>query len=327
MDRSLTLSKIFDFIKQKKYHLITVLIIITIFCSIWFMSHGTSYSENNSTSAINTTEFVKTSTSLTTTQETTTTILPIITRDYDSVFDYLIDAVETSETSLTTIQATNATILPIITLNNYSVFDYDSVFDYLIDGNENFETMSKYRYETKTTEFVKTKSIPATTVILPMIKRGWNYNNVFNNLIFFDKENRTIKIQPHENVNLTFLFEAISNIFGKNKRLDQFTIENKYIEKLEENFSGSIRIYRIRIINCPKLKYIHRNSFGNQAKSIKYFYAAANLTSIHDSDYDLFKLINSMKNCEEIIMNPFDNELRTIKLKKLKKLSFDGLYS
>lgn len=338
MDRSLTSQIYVILLSRRNLITVPVLIIIIIICSKWFTSNGTSSSGNNST-------FTKKLTSLTT-QETTisTTILPIITRENDSVFDYLIDAnenfktmnkyryetkttefLEASKKSLT-IQATNATILPIITLDDDSVFDYDPVFDYLIDGNENFKTMSYYRYKTKTNEFVKTTSILATTTISP-IEQGLNYNNVLNYLIIFGRGNRTAMIQPYENVDWKFLFEAIEHHLSKDKHLEEFTIENQYLERISENFTGAIRIDRVRIRNSPKLKYMHWNSFGNQAKFIKQFHAAANLTTINDSDYDLFKLINSMENSEEIIMNSFDSKLRQIELKELKKLSFNGLHS
>ena len=161
----------------------------------------------------------------------------------------------------------------------------------------------------------------STTTILPTTTP--DYDSLFDNLIFVNEVHRTIRFYRYEKINLKRLFKAVDWKY-KDKHFKELTILNDCIESIDEDILGNIRIDTIKIKNCLKLKYIHWNAFGNQAKFIIKFSATVNLTS---SKHDLFKLINSMANCEEIIMNPFGNELRPIKLNKLKKLDFDGLYS
>ena len=86
----------------------------------------------------------------------------------------------------------------------------------------------------------------------------------------------------------------------------------------------------IYIQSCMNLKRIHWNAFGKQTEKIKIFTAWNNLPilrSERNTDYDLFKLINSLVNCDVIATKSFENEVKPIKLSKLKKLAIDGLYS
>ena len=60
-------------------------------------------------------------------------------------------------------------------------------------------------------------------------------------------------------------------------------------------------LYHVHIQKCPKLKQIHWNAFGTKTENIKKFwYDFSIFSSNPDGHYDLFKLINSLVNCEEI---------------------------
>ena len=49
-----------------------------------------------------------------------------------------------------------------------------------------------------------------------------------------------------------------------------------------------------------------------------------NLKSEPQTDYDLTQLINSMINCQEIVMSSFDDQVEQIHLENLKKLHLIG---
>lgn len=112
-------------------------------------------------------------------------------------------------------------------------------------------------------------------------------------------------------------------IDGKMLVLDDKNIGLK--QSLEHvNFHG-INYDEIFIKKCPTLERIHWKAFGNECHQIKTFYAwnqLPNLKSETNTNYDLFKLINSLVNCKGIDINSFHNELQPIKLNKLKYLSF-----
>ena len=89
------------------------------------------------------------------------------------------------------------------------------------------------------------------------------------------------------------------------------------------------QLKKISIYSCPNLKRIHWNAFGQQTQYIKQFQCSSSpkLTTKQNSNYDLFKLINSLVDCEHIYVYPFDNELQPIKLNNLKRLDLVGGYS
>lgn len=168
----------------------------------------------------------------------------------------------------------------------------------------------------KTTQFVETTEVLTTL----------DYNSHFNGSIYINETERTIKIDKYTNVSLKDLFKAVDRKY-EDKNFNQLEIENEYIESIDEDVLGEIRIDNITIKDCPNLKQIHCKAFGKQTQFIKQFKAydkLPNLISIHNNEYDLYKLIYLFDGCERIDMKSFNKELQTIKLNKLKRIFFNG---
>lgn len=114
------------------------------------------------------------------------------------------------------------------------------------------------------------------------------------------------------------------------KHFKKLILSNELIQTIEDNDFDEIGFDEIKIENCRNLKQIHWNAFGKQSKIVKKFVAYSysnklpNLISKPKTDYDLYKLVNSLVNCQEIRMKPFNNKLQFIKLNKLKILDLDG---
>ena len=123
-------------------------------------------------------------------------------------------------------------------------------------------------------------------------------------------------------------FNLLSKYSGQH--FDKLLIENSSIQSIEDESLSKISFDEIEIINYKRLKRIHRNAFGKQSVSIKRFIAWNGIPCLESeipssqSNYDLTQLINSLSNCEEIVMMPYQHEVPQLKLSKLKKLSLNG---
>ena len=134
-----------------------------------------------------------------------------------------------------------------------------------------------------------------------------------DNRYFDDKSKENQWNQCNEKYNKKILFNLVIN--------------DNDLESIEDNDFSDKRYNRIYIINGAKLQRIHWNAFGIQNDKIERFFAwkeLPNLISIENSEYNLIKLINSMINCKEIRIKPFDHKLQQIKLNGLKWLTIDG---
>lgn len=143
-------------------------------------------------------------------------------------------------------------------------------------------------------------------------------------IVFVDEENEIVSFNQKAKLNFKYLMEVI-NIKYKNykKQFSELIIENEDIESIEKNDFSEIRFDKIWFRNCPNLKQIHWKAFGKNTQNIKEFYIGSlpKLESIPNTDYDLYELINSLINCEEIIVNSFHHELQAIKLRNLKRFT------
>ena len=183
---------------------------------------------------------------------------------------------------------------------------------------------------------------------------GFEYGNTKNEWLFKDENILNKKLFGIEN-----LVKCIDNVFinkkreeiliiGKNNfhiksaftkkiqnKLNKFSykilkVENGLIDIIDENSFAKFKFKEIQITNCPKLKRIHKNSFGKNSKNIKKFYALNglyNLSSKPRSDFDLIELINNLVNCEKIMITSFGKTIYSIKLKNLEEIIFDGEFS
>lgn len=201
-------------------------------------------------------------------------------------------------------------------------------------NNQTSETTKLSATELSTTELSTTISITSSSATTTTTKKPFDickpntnttdYDSVFGKLIFIDDEYRIIRFNQTEKLDLKFLFEAV-NCTYEDEHFEELYIENQYIQSINEDILGEIRIDEIYIQDCQNLEYIHYNAFGNQTKFIKKFKVMENLPnlkSVHNSDYDLYRLINLLVNCEYIHIKSFDKELKSIKLNKLKELYF-----
>lgn len=109
---------------------------------------------------------------------------------------------------------------------------------------------------------------------------------------------------------------------------NQFDFNDKSIISVEKHFFEGMNLVKIDISWYDNLEKIHCNSFGKQSNQIKEFRAEflPKLKSQSNTKYDLFKLINSLTNCEVIKMHPFFDELQRIKLKNLKRIELNDEY-
>lgn len=148
--------------------------------------------------------------------------------------------------------------------------------------------------------------------------------------IIINEISRKISFNPEGRLNIKYLIE-IANL--KYKHFDKYfkvlTIENNFLESIEESDFGEIGVDEVNLQNCPNLKQIHWNVFGQHSGKIQLLNLSRlpNLISYSNSDYNLFKLINSAVNCEEIKISPFHNELQPIILNNLIKLDLNGFDS
>ena len=149
--------------------------------------------------------------------------------------------------------------------------------------------------------------------------------------IFVHENNQEISFKENGKLDSKYLIAVVNIEYTNRQRhFKRLYIQNNHIESIEENDFDGIRFDEISIKFCPKLKQIHWNAFGQQSKLIKKFnsfYYLPDLTSKPNTDYDLFKLINSLICCEEIEMFSFYNELQLIKLNNLKTFIFCGYSS
>ena len=146
------------------------------------------------------------------------------------------------------------------------------------------------------------------------------------NTVFVDQGMKGIGFSKKGQLDFKYLIASVNYQYkncGKHFKL--LYIYNDDIESIEENDFDGIRFDEIQI-KCPNLKRIHWNAFGQQAQYIKKFECrySRKLTTKQNSNYDLFKLINSLVGCEEINMESFGNELQPINLNNLKRLKLNG---
>ena len=156
----------------------------------------------------------------------------------------------------------------------------------------------------------------------------FNNYEIFKKSVFIN-ENEKVIINCRDEMDLKILFRFI-RLFSENSSFKKLIIECQLLHSIEEDILEDIGFDEIYIQSCMNLKRIHWNAFGKQTEKIKIFTAWNNLPilrSERNTDYDLFKLINSLVNCDVIATKSFENEVKPIKLSKLKKLAIDGLYS
>ena len=153
--------------------------------------------------------------------------------------------------------------------------------------------------------------------------------------LYFNYSNQTKDPSENEEINLlvrdTNIWSEKLDLFNEKSpnHVEMLKIEENNIESIEENDFNEIRIDKIEIRDCP-IKRIHWSAFGKHSENVKELIARdkiTNLKSYPKTDYDLFKLINSLLNCELIYIKSFHAELQSINLSNLRKLWFDGLDS
>ena len=127
-----------------------------------------------------------------------------------------------------------------------------------------------------------TQMIDATNKFMSRVLTTGNINlqNFENELkpvggkqFFIDGEKKIIKFTYKEELDLKYLFKLISRaLLHKNeietselKDFDQLWITNNLIESIEDDVLDEISFEKINIM-CDKLKLIHWNAFGGQAK-------------------------------------------------------------
>ena len=157
------------------------------------------------------------------------------------------------------------------------------------------------------------------------------FDKIFGVKIYFDEEKLEIRFDHKEQLDLKYLIKHLNTtLFMMNDETSRHFIlnfSNELLESIEENDFDEICFDEIDIYRCPKLKQIHWNAFGKQIKNIQRFFVLNEVASKLNTDYDLYKLINSLINCEEIHCFSFDYVLQPIKLNKLKSLVLDGYKS
>lgn len=149
----------------------------------------------------------------------------------------------------------------------------------------------------------------------------------FSDNVYIDENSKEVIIKGNHNIDLKMVIDSLAEFnFG----IKTLKIENKSITSIEENSFGGFNFKVLLIVNCEKLKNIHKNAFGENSKNILKIFilkGIANLTSTQNNDYDLIELINSLTNCEQIVMSSFGETIYSIKLSKLKQIILDGQYS
>ena len=147
-------------------------------------------------------------------------------------------------------------------------------------------------------------------------------------IVFVDETTKTVSFDKKGKLKLKYIMEVINVKYKNyNKYFNELIIENEDIESIERNDFSEIRFDKIVIKVCPNLKQIHWQAFGKNTQSIKDFYVDKYLPKLEsgsNTDYDLYKLINSLINCETIHMNSFDDQLQPIKLRNLKRFTCSG---
>ena len=157
------------------------------------------------------------------------------------------------------------------------------------------------------------------------------HNTTTQNEFFVDENAKMIWFNSKSNLNFKLLFQN-ANFKHKllHKHFKRLKLENEHIESIEENDFHDACVYEIKIQNCQNLKRIHYKAFGEHSDEIQIFHAFEDLPDLiskPETDYDLYKLINSFVCCEEIIIKSFDVQLQQIKLNSLKKLGLNGEHS
>lgn len=207
--------------------------------------------------------------------------------------------------------------------------------DQLHDGNnqiESFKTTTEQLTTLKNqtiniSSTVTTTTTPAAITITPTTTTTTTETpskpiNPDYVLTHINEQLRIIYTEELEKVNLKYLLEVV-NSTHENKHFNELYINNQYIESIDQDILGEIRIDYFVIWNSPNLERIHWNAFGNQTQFIQIFYVwdLPKLISKPKTEYDLYELINKLVGCEHIQIIPFDNQLKSIKLSKLKRLN------
>ena len=152
-----------------------------------------------------------------------------------------------------------------------------------------------------------------------------------NNDVHVDENAKMICFNSRGNLNFKLLIDNLNRRYRLfHKHFKKLKLENEDIESIENNDFDDVCCDEIKIQKCLNFKKIHYNAFGQHSDEIQVFHAfedLPDLTSEPGTDYDLYKLINSLVYCREIIIKSFDNELGLFKLKNLKKLGLDGFQS
>ena len=163
-----------------------------------------------------------------------------------------------------------------------------------------------------------------------LLKKKFNINyDDEQKIICFKPIRKTDDIKKFFNFINCYLdtFKENQNFEESHQRhFSELIVEDQFIEILQENVLGEICFDKIRIENCPNLRYIHKNAFGPKIHKIIRFEARYNLPNLtsEQNDYDLNNLIKSLVNCEFLIVKPFEVEINSINLKHLKVLWFES---
>ena len=151
-----------------------------------------------------------------------------------------------------------------------------------------------------------------------------NDNSVFGKLVFVDEEKQIIELSKERQLDLKSLLQAVSSKY-EDKHFKELRIDNQLLESIQDDVLGEISVEVIQLEGRKNLKKIHKNAFGKSIDKIKKFLAmsfcknSSQLTTISNTEYDLDQCINSLINCEETIIEPYQSEVKPIKLKSLKK--------
>ena len=148
---------------------------------------------------------------------------------------------------------------------------------------------------------------------------------------FVDENAKMVCFDSKGNLGFKSLIKNI-NIKYKlyHQHFKELRLENEDIELIENNDFNDVLFDVIKIQKCVNLKKIHFNAFGKHSDEILTFHAFEDLPDLKSepgTDYDLYKLINSLVCCNEIIIKSFDDQLQKISLNSLKKLGLNGEHS
>ena len=165
-------------------------------------------------------------------------------------------------------------------------------------------------------------------------------DNEFNDIEFINMIKQIEHLKIGLPILLRFNFELNNlsklKIYGNEEGHDKIEMTFANVKELEVKYFTKSKFDLISRFKFPKLESVIitdldefdiPQSFINQIEYIKYLNIKLSIdecTDCENINLYLFKLINSLVNCEKIKMNPFHKELQPINLKKLQKLDLRG---